>query len=311
MKTRDALAEGSAALKAGGIDSPSLDASLLMAHVLKTTRAALLAQGIDALDNDALAAFRALIQRRLNGECAAYILGKKEFRGLEFLVNKSVLVPRPETETLVETAVNILNKKNKDAQTIRVLDLCTGSGAIAVSIKSEMPEAQVWATDISGQSLETAKINAARLLQSSAVLFYQGDLFNALPFNAMSDNSLSNNGLPDKTPPNDKLPKKQFSLITSNPPYIPTEEIKTLAPEVQNEPLVALDGGHTGLEIIERIIEGAPDYLIKNGALLMETAGAKQTEKIAVLLEKRGFTKINTYRDLSGQERVIEGVYEI
>jgi len=310
MEIRDALAQGSTELKTGGIDSPSLDASLLLAHILDTTRTALLARGTDALDDDALTAFRALIQRRLNGECAAYILGKKEFRGLEFLVNKSVLVPRPETETLVETAVNMLNKKNKDAEIIHVLDLCTGSGAIAVSIKNEMPEAQVWAADISEQALETAKTNAARLLPGSAVLFYQGDLFNALPFNSLSDNLLSDNSPPDKTPPNDKLPKKQFALIASNPPYIPTEEIKTLAPEVQNEPLIALDGGHTGLEIIERIIESAPDYLINSGVLLMETAGEKQTKKIAVLLEKRRFTKINIYRDLSGQERVIGGIYE-
>jgi release factor glutamine methyltransferase len=290
MKTSEALAEGSAALKAGGIDSPSLDASLLLAHVLNTTRAALLAHGTDALDDDALAAYRDLIQRRLNGECAAYILGKKEFRGLEFLVNKSVLVPRPETETLVETAVNMLNKKNRDTEKISVLDLCTGSGAIAVSIKSEMPEVHVWATDICGQALETAKTNAARLLPNTSVHFYQGDLFNALPFN---------------TPPVEK-----FSVILSNPPYIPSNEIKTLAPEVQNEPLIALDGGQSGLDIIERIIEGAPDYLIKNGALLMETAGKKQAEKTAVLLEKKGFTNINIYKDLSGQERVIGGIYE-
>jgi release factor glutamine methyltransferase len=295
MKTREALAEGSAELKAGGINSPSLDASLLLAHVLNTTRTALLARGTDALDDNALSAYRALIQRRLSGECAAYILGKKEFRGLEFLVNKSVLVPRPETETLVDTAVNELNKKNKEAETIRVLDLCTGSGAIAVSIKSEMPEVQVWATDLSGQALETAKTNAARLLPGSAVLFYQGDLFNALPFNALSDNAPQ---------------AEKFSVIVSNPPYIPSSEIKTLSPEVQNEPLIALDGGKTGLEIIERIIEEAPDYLTKNGALLMETAGGKQTEKISALLEKRGFTNINIYKDLSGQERVIEGIYE-
>jgi release factor glutamine methyltransferase len=305
MKINEALAEGIADLKAGDIDSPSLDVSLLLAHVLNTTRTALLAHGTDALDNDTLFAFRALIQRRLNGECAAYILGKKEFRGLEFLVNKSVLVPRPETETLVETAVNILNKKNKNAETIRVLDLCTGSGAIAVSIKNEMPEADVWATDISEQALETAKTNAARLLPDSAIHFLQGDLFKAL-----SDNALPFNELPDNTLIGKAQSSLRFSVIASNPPYIPTEEIKTLAPEVQNEPLIALDGGHTGLEIINRIIEDAPDYLTKNGALLMETAGIKQTEKIAVLLEKRGFININIYKDLSGQERVIEGIYE-
>jgi len=154
----------------------------------------------------------------------------------------------------------------------------------------------VGATDISDKALETAKTNAARLLQGSAVLFYQGDLFNALPFNALPDNA---------------KPAVKFSVIVSNPPYIPSNEIKTLAAEVQNEPLIALDGGQTGLEIINRIIEGAPYYLVKGGALLMETAGVKQTQKIAVLLEKRGFTDINIYKDLSGQERVIEGVYEI
>jgi len=296
MNTREALAEGSAALKAGGIESPPLNASLLLAHVLNTSRTALLAKGTDAVTDDALAAFRALIQRRLNGECAAYILGKKEFRGLEFLVNKSVLVPRPETETLVETAINTLNKKKAEAENINVLDLCTGSGAIAVSIKSEIPEAQVWATDISDKALETAKTNAARLLQGGAVLFYQGDLFDALP---------------EYAPPKNTRSAVKFSVIVSNPPYIPTEEIKTLAAEVQNEPLIALDGGHTGLEIINKIIEGAPNYLVKNGALIMETAGEKQTEKIAALLEKRGFTNINIYKDLSGQERVIEGLYEI
>jgi len=283
MNVREALVKGSADLKSAGIESSSLDASLLLAHVLNTTRTALMAKGTDALTCDALAAFRALIERRLNGECVAYILGKKEFMGLEFLVNKSVLVPRPETETLVETAINIINKR-KTADFNRVLDLCTGSGAIAVSIKSKMPQAQVCAADICAQALETAKTNAARLLPDASVKFYQSDLYDALP-------------------------ASQFSVIVSNPPYIPSEEIKTLAAEVQNEPRIALDGGQTGLEIIRRIIEGAPDYLLKGGALLLETAGTKQTEKIAVLLENRGFRNINTYKDLSGQERVISGVY--
>ena len=286
MNIREALVSGSAELKSGGIESSSLDASLLLSHILNTTRAALLAHGTDEIADDALASFRALVQRRLDGECTAYILGKKEFRGLDFLVNKSVLVPRPETETLVETAINLLNEKKVTVESVCVLDLCTGSGAIAVSIKNEMPQAQVYAADICPQALETAKTNAARLLRGSATIhFFQGDLFNALP-------------------------KKQFSLIASNPPYIPTEEIKTLAAEVQNEPLIALDGGHTGLEIIERIIEGAPEHLVKGGILLMETAGAKQTGKIVPLLEKKGFHDIKSYKDLSGAERVISGVYE-
>jgi release factor glutamine methyltransferase len=283
MNIRDALTSGGADLESAGIESSSLDAALLLAYVLNVTRAALIAKGTDTLADDALAAFRALINRRLNGECAAYILGKKEFRGLEFLVNPSVLVPRPETETLVETAINTLNKEQAAAGFFSVLDLCTGSGAIAVSIKSEMPQVEVWAADICEQAIETAKANTALLLPADSIHFYQGDLYDALP-------------------------AARFSIIVSNPPYIPTEEIKTLAAEVQNEPRLALDGGHTGLEIIKRIIEGAPDYLFKGGTLLMETAGTKQTEKIVPLFENRGFRNINIYKDLSGQERVIGGM---
>jgi len=284
MNIREVLSNASAELKAGGIESFSLDASLLLANVLNTTRTALLAKRTETIANDALAAFRALVKRRLNGECAAYILGKKEFMGLEFLVNPSVLVPRPETETLVETAINTLNERYKKENIIRVLDLCTGSGAIAVSIKKEMPHVEVYAADISPQAIETAKTNAARLLPGSSVNFFQGDLYEALP--AM-----------------------QFSLTVSNPPYIPTQEIKTLAPEVQNEPRIALDGGQTGLEIIKRIIKSAPEYLRRGGALLLE-ADPRQMKNILILLESNGFQDIIIYNDLSGRERVIRGIYE-
>ncbi|MDR0302420.1 MAG: peptide chain release factor N(5)-glutamine methyltransferase [Treponema sp.] len=284
MNVREALASTAACLKSAGIESSSLDASLLLAHILNTTRTSLFAMGTDALADNALTAFRALVDRRLNGECAAYILGKKEFRGLEFLVNHSVLVPRPETETLVETAISVLNMEQAAVSPIRILDLCTGSGAVAVSLKSERPQLDVWASDISPQAIETAKTNTARLLPGASIHFYQGDLYNALP--AM-----------------------QFSVIVSNPPYIPTDVIKTLAPEVQNEPHLALDGGHTGLEIIERIIEGAPKYLRSGGTLLME-ADPRQMKNITILLEKRGFSDIQLYNDLSGQERAIKGAYK-
>jgi release factor glutamine methyltransferase len=292
MTIREALANGRADLKSAGIESSSLDVSLLLAHVLNTTRTALLAKGTDTFADNALAAFRALIKRRLNGECAAYILGKKEFMGLEFLVNPSVLVPRPETETLVDTAIAVLTdaiNKDETAGSIRILDLCTGSGAIAVSIKSKLPQVKVCAADICAQALETAKTNAARLLPPDSVKFYQGDLF-------VSDLFAT-------------LPLSQFSVIVSNPPYIPTEEIKTLAAEVQNEPRLALDGGDTGLEIIERIIEGAPEFLRRSGTLLLE-ADPRQMENIAVLLERKGFKDVKLYRDLSGHERVISGIYE-
>ncbi|MDR2943134.1 MAG: peptide chain release factor N(5)-glutamine methyltransferase [Treponema sp.] len=283
MNIRNALSSAVAELKSAGIESSPLDASLLLADVLNTTRTTLYARGTDTLSDGALSAFCALIQRRLNGECTAYLLGKKEFRNLEFLVNKSVLVPRPETETLVETAVEIISKE-ETAGSVRILDLCTGSGAIAVSIKNEMPKTEVWASDICDQALETAKTNANCLLPANSIQFLKSDLYSEL--HAM-----------------------QFSVIVSNPPYIPTGEIGTLPAEVQNEPRLALDGGHTGLEIIKRIIEDAPKYLQENGTLLME-ADPRQMKDIAILLERKGFAGVKSYKDLSGRERVIGGAYQ-
>ncbi|MDR0486927.1 MAG: peptide chain release factor N(5)-glutamine methyltransferase [Treponema sp.] len=279
MTIREALASGIADLKEAGIENSALDASLLLARVLSTSRTALTMSGSDPLPQEALSSFRSLIDRRLNGECVAYILEKKEWRGLEFLVNPSVLVPRPDTETMIDAALDILQSK-KDA---RVLDLCTGSGNIAIALKHEMPLLDVFAADISADALETAKTNAARLLPGSPISFFLGDLYDALP--------------------------SPFFLITCNPPYIPSDEIKTLSAEVQKEPLCALDGGPSGLTTIKRVIEGAPDFLCQGGSLLLE-ADSRQIKDILPLFEKNGFSKIKIYNDLSGLERVIGGVHE-
>jgi len=295
MTIREALAEGGAALGAAGIESPGLDASLLLARVLGAGRSALIAASCDPLREEALAAFRGLITRRLGGECVAYILGKKEFRGFEFLVNPSVLVPRPDTETLVEAALEIQGTGNSgdgaaaDGGRRLVLDLCTGSGAIAISLKREMPELEVWAADISAEALQIAEANAQRLLPPDSIRFLRGNLFEAL---TASVPRVSVSPL--------------FSLIVSNPPYVPTEEIKTLSREVQKEPRLALDGGADGLDIIRKIIAAAPDYLCPGGWLLLE-ADPGQMKSIAGLLEENGFAGIQTYRDLAGRERVIGG----
>jgi release factor glutamine methyltransferase len=285
MLIREALAQGSADLKYAGIKTPGLDASLLLAHILNTNRTKLIAKGTDRLPEKKCAEFCALIERRANGECAAYIIGKKEFRGLEFGVNSSVLVPRPETETLVETAIDIIHKNTQHNSIVSILDLCTGSGAVAISLKNEIPACEITAADISPNAINTAVRNAKKLLGAGSINFFQGDLFDALPLPAA------------------------YSLIVSNPPYIPSEEIQTLSAEVQNEPLIALDGGISGLEIIKRIIEKAPDYLQKNGYLLLE-ADPRQMEQIAILLEKKGFIDIQLYKDLSGTNRVIGGRFE-
>jgi release factor glutamine methyltransferase len=283
MIIREAIAGAIAVLKTAGIDTPSLDAPLLLAHVLKISRTSLAARTAEPLSQENTEEFFALVERRKKGECAAYILGKKEFRGLEFLVNPSVLVPRPDTETLVEAAITVI-KEISSANTIHILDLCTGSGAVAIALKSEMPHLEVYAADISADALEIANENARRLLGENKIQFYQGDLYNALP-------------------------RSPFSLIVSNPPYIATDEIQTLSAEVQNEPRLALDGGKTGLEIVSRIIDGSHDFLQRGGSLLLE-AGPRQMEKIALLLAGNGYNNIKLYRDLSGQDRVIGGIYE-
>jgi release factor glutamine methyltransferase len=287
MLVREALAQGGADLKFAEIPSPGLDASLLLAHVLNTTRTKLIAAGTKSLSEKECASFCNLIERRANGECTAYITGKKEFWGLEFYVNKSVLVPRPETETLVETAIEIINKTdNALSGKINVLDLCTGSGAVAISLKHEMPACVITAADISSEALNTAMKNCEKLLGGGSLIsFYQGDIYNALP-----------------------MPLR-YSLIVSNPPYIPTDEIQTLSQEVQNEPRLALDGGISGLEIIKRIITGAPNYLQQNGYLLLE-ADPSQMERITILLEEKGLKDIKLYKDLSGCNRVIGGRFE-
>jgi len=287
MLIREALAQGGADLKYAGIKTPGLDASLLLAHILNTGRTNLIARGTDRLSEKKCAEFCTLIERRANGECTAYIIGKKEFRGLEFEVNKSVLVPRPETETLVETAIDIIQKNAQDKHVVSILDLCTGSGAVAISLKNEMPSCEITAADISPNALNTAVRNAEKLLGVNLIKFFRGDLYDALP-----------NPQP-----------AVYSLIISNPPYIPSDEIQTLSAEVQNEPLIALDGGISGLEIIKRIIDKAPDYLQKNGFLLLE-ADPRQMEQIKILLENKGFLDIQLYKDLGGSQRVIGGRLE-
>jgi release factor glutamine methyltransferase len=302
MTIRDALIEGSGTLAATGIETPGLDASLFLAAVLNTSRSSLVAAGPHPLTEESFATFNEMLKRRLAGECAAYIIGKKEFYGLEFEVNTSVLVPRPDTELLVETAIQ--RTKNKEQRTksrdarvmgneqgFRVLDLCTGSGAVAIALKHEMPEWEVCATDISPEALTIAAANATRLLPPNSITFYQGDLYDALPPLLI---------------PHSSFFFSLFSFIVSNPPYVPTAEISLLSPEVRMEPILALDGGGDGLDLIRKIILSAPLYLGSGGILLLE-ADPRQMRIILPLLDQAGFIDVQIHKDLSGNERVIGG----
>jgi release factor glutamine methyltransferase len=253
-----------------GLGTPRLDAELLLAHALGRDRVGLYTHFDQPLHGDELAKFRELIKRRLAGEPVAYLVGKKEFRSLELSVDARVLVPRPDTETLVEAALALVG------ETPRIVDVGTGSGAIALALKAARPGAEVLAVDRSPEAAAVARGNAERLALAVEVLV--GDLL-----------------APVAGP---------FDLIVSNPPYIPSGEIPSLAPEVQREPRLALDGGPDGLEVIRRLIADAPRLLAPLGALAMEV-GAGQAPSVLALLARAGFASPSTARDLAGIDRVV------
>ena len=303
MTINEALREGKRLLASpcpgACIDTPALDAALLLAEITRLSREELFVRGNDPLSEGNHEKFLGLVERRRNGECAAYILGRKEFRGLEFLVNRNVLVPRPDTETIVEAALAYIDQMPEDQ--LSLLDLCTGSGAMAVSLKKERPFLSVTASDISEEALETAAQNAAALLDSpcSGEETQSGKHGGRTVQNARSIHSVRfiHSDLFDKI-------DGKYNIIVSNPPYVPSGELSALAPEVRLEPALALDGGEGGLELIRKIIPRAGDYLKPRGVLLLE-AGSGQMPAISALLEGNGFLDIRIHRDLADRERVI------
>ena len=293
MTVQETLAEGKRLLVSPSpsafIDTPALDAALLLAETLRTRREELIAQGNEPISKQEREKFFRFLERRRSGECVAYILGHREFRGLRFSVNQHVLVPRPDTEILLEAALEYIGSiAEQEGNNLSLLDLCTGCGALAISLKNERPFLAVSASDISDPALEIAGFNAARLLETgglsenrrSSVRFIQSDLFKNIA--------------------------GKFNIIVCNPPYVPSDEINTLAPEVQQEPRIALDGGEDGMDFIRKIISRAPEHLLPGGVLLLE-ADPKQMPAIRCLLETRGFSNIRLHNDLAGRERVISG----
>ena len=257
-----------------GIETPRLDAEVLLAHVLKYDRVALYTHFDQPLQADELTRYRELIKRRLQSEPVAYLVGKKEFRSLELHVDARVLVPRPETETLVELALTLL----ADGPSHRIVDVATGSGAIALALKSARPASTIFATDLSPDAAEVARANATRL--SLPVDIRVGDLLAPVAAEA------------------------PFDLITANLPYIPTGDLPSLPPDVRREPRLALDGGPDGLSQVRRLITMAFPLLAPGGSLLLELA-ADQPPAVAPLLTSAGFLSPTTTKDLAGHPRIL------
>lgn len=282
---KDLLSVTSEYLKKKDIDNPRLCAEMLLAHQLKTTRIKLYLDFDKPLGEKDVNEYRTLIQRRLKREPVQYITGVQEFRSMEFMVGPQVMVPRPETEILLEHAISILKDKRhaNETETVSVLDMGTGSGAIAISLALEFPNGDIWASDVSADAIETAKSNALKHGVGARVQFILSDLFSAF---------------------NDK--SRIFDVIVSNPPYIPAEDYDMLPPEVRKyEPRRALDGGEEGLFFINRLILEAKDFLKPRGWLLIEMAPF-QTPKAMALVERTGFyEEKKIVKDYSHKERVL------
>jgi len=269
------------------VDQPRLSAELLLAHVLKCPRINLYTNYERVLADAELAAYRALVQRAVEDEPIAYLTGKAHFFNLEFEVTRDVLIPRPDTETLVENVTQLVRNQS-GLESPRVLDLCTGSGCIAAAIAYHIKNAIVVATEISPAAIAVAKNNIERLKLAERVTLLEGDLLEPLA------------GMVDARP---------FDLIVSNPPYIPTAQIATLDRSVKDyEPIQALDGGPDGLDFHRRILERASDRLVTGGRVFLEIAFDQGEKAMELAAGYPHYEQFRLLKDFGGRDRVLTGV---
>jgi len=291
MRLLDLLRKSTDCLEAAGIDEAFADAELLVFHAANMDR-------IDAyVNNPAVkssdsAKVRRLLQRRLKGEPVQYIVGQIEFLGLTIKVGRGVLIPRPETELLVEEAIkavmrNKISVASKEKNALRVtqraslsvLDLCAGSGCIALSLAKEFPDAEVYGTDLSKEALVYAKKNA-KANDIKNVTFLQGSLF-------------------------EPVKGKAYDLITANPPYIRRSELETLQREIRDwEPISALDGGEDGMDFYRTILSSADQFLNPGGSLFLEL-GYDQAEAVKKVAKRQGFLDLAVINDYAGIGRIL------
>jgi len=278
--------------KRSGIESARLDAEVLLAHALETERLRLYIDYEKPVLQEERDAYRALVQRRAQDRVpVSQLLGEREFWSLSFKVNSDVLTPRPETETLVEWA---LSKATGGAQRstqfadsdkkIRILDIGTGSGAIALALASELPHAELVASDLSPAALQIAAENADVLRAGERIRFVEGDLFEPLE--------------------SEEEKKEKFDLIVANPPYVARADEGSLPPELSHEPEMALFAGTDGLDVIRRLIPEAGDHLSRGGWLGIELS-PEQMEEVEALLKEAGFTGVERRFDLASRPRVV------
>jgi len=282
---RGALLWGVQVLRQAGLENSRLDAEVLLRHTLDMEKEQLYMNGDSPISAGQEAKFRELLLRRSRREPVVYITGHKEFWSLDFFVTPAVLIPRPETELLVEVALQYA-RQFASRSSVKVLDIGTGSGAISVCLAKEQPTAAIVAVDISPVALDVARVNARRHGVVDRIRFLPRDLF--APVNAVAET---------------------FDLIVSNPPYIRSGELPRLAPDIHRwEPTIALDGGPDGFDTYRRIIEEGHKYLVTGGSIVLEI-GADMAPDVADLFSRTGcYGLASVYQDYAGKDRVIAAV---
>lgn len=279
---RELYEEGRRILEQAGLPDAVLDARFLLEEVCGTNLQTLLVFPEKKVTEEEVNQYRAFVQRRKDREPTAMILGEWDFMGLTFRLNKSTLIPEQDTEVLVETALEELKRRGPGEAPLRILDLCTGSGCILLSLLHELRNAGGLGTDLSEEALEAARENAVRLGLQERAAFRQGDLW-------------------------EPVGDERFDLIVSNPPYVPTDVIPTLEPEVRcGEPYAALDGGEDGLVFYRRILKEAAGHLKPSGIIIVES-GFDEAAQIAALMQDQKLRGIRTVKDYGGLDRVVLG----
>jgi release factor glutamine methyltransferase len=282
---KNAFEKGISILKKNNVEAPALEAGVMLCYALKFDKTYIYSHGESIISETDTLNYFDCIEKRASGLPLQYITGQQEFMSLMFNVSPAVLIPRQDTEVLVETVISFANKKS--ISPVKILDIGTGSGCIAISLAHFLKYSHLTAVDISGAALDIARSNAENAGVSDRIRFIKSDLFKSLG--------------------NGKNGKDRFDIIVSNPPYIPTVDIQNLQVEVKcHEPAAALDGGLDGLEFYRSIIEEAPVFLNSNGLLAFEV-GFNQSKEVADLMREK-FYRIEIIHDLSNIERVVTGI---
>lgn len=280
MTIKDAIIKGTIDLKVNNIDTPKTKARMLMQFVMDKSRQYIIVNDNQEIAKSIEKMYFDGIEKLKNGIPIEHITNQKEFMKLNFFVNEHVLIPRQDTEILVEEVMQIIDKKFKNSKNVKILDLCTGSGAIAVSLAKYINKCDVTALDISYKALEVANLNAKKNDVEEKITFVESDLF-------------------------EKLHKEKYDIIVSNPPYIRKDLIKKLNMNIQKEPEIALNGGFDGLKYYRKIAKNAVDYLKYNSYLCLEIGYDQKEDVIEILKNEEKYTDIYSKKDLCNNDRIV------